>query len=122
MKRSRSLLLHDALIAVDEIAAIVDQRDAAPAELARFLGMAVERQLTILGEALSALRKLEPGILQDLPDADYAIRMRHVLVHGYAAVDAEQVWSTAIDDVPKLRDALRALLRDDELPSGPPPP
>ncbi|WP_159712694.1 HepT-like ribonuclease domain-containing protein [Geminicoccus flavidas] len=57
--------------------------------------MAVERQLTILGEALNALRKLEPDILQGLPDADYAIRMRHVLVHGYAEINADQVWSIA---------------------------
>lgn len=41
------------------------------------------------------------------------IRMRHVLVHGYAEVLPEILWTTATSDVPVLRHQVELLITQD---------
>lgn len=38
------------------------------------------------------------------------IRMRHVLVHGYASILPELLWHTALIDVPVLKEQVAAIL------------
>jgi len=40
------------------------------------------------------------------------IGMRHKLVHDYLGIDYEEVWRTAIDDLPALIRSLEAALRE----------
>lgn len=40
------------------------------------------------------------------------IKMRHVLVHGYATVLPELLWETALEDVPKLKVQIEAILKE----------
>ncbi|MEX2138381.1 MAG: DUF86 domain-containing protein [Pirellulales bacterium] len=66
---------------------------------------AVLHQLLIIGEAAKRLS-------QDFRDQRSAIPwrkiagMRDKLIHGYDAVDLEEVWKTAVTDVPILAAAL----------------
>ena len=39
------------------------------------------------------------------------IRMRHVLVHGYATIQADLLWHTALFDVPLLRNQIEELIK-----------
>lgn len=71
---------------------------------------ATERQLEVLGEALSNLRRLDPVIAERVPDIHRIIGMRNVLVHGYATVDSVTVWTAATSDVPALVPILEMLL------------
>ena len=48
---------------------------------------AVERQFEIIGEALNQLSKIEPDILEKIPDARRIIAFRNILIHGYAVLD-----------------------------------
>lgn len=74
------------------------------------LRAAVERQLEILGEALSRLRKEHPETAASIPDVHRAIAMRNILIHGYAAVDHRLVWGVVEEQVPRLHAVLRQML------------
>jgi uncharacterized protein with HEPN domain len=41
---------------------------------------------------------------------DDIIRMRHVLVHGYATILPELLWHTALEDVPLLKEQIEAII------------
>jgi uncharacterized protein with HEPN domain len=51
----------------------------------------VERQLTIIGEALNRLMKIEPDTASAITDARHIIAFRNILVHGYDIVRNEIV-------------------------------
>src|SRR5206468_1958519 len=65
------------------------------------LRSAVERQLTIVGEAMSRLRKLDPAIMLRITDARKIIAFRNILVHGYDMIDHEVVWGVIETGLPK---------------------
>jgi uncharacterized protein with HEPN domain len=52
----------------------------------------VERQLMIIGEALSQADKLDPNLRETITDIRQIINLRNVIVHGYATVENETIW------------------------------
>jgi len=76
------------------------------------LRSATERQLIILGEALSRLGKVEPSILSSITGFRQIIAFRNILVHGYAMVRNEVVWGILESDLPTLTSEVSSLLRD----------
>lgn len=70
----------------------------------------VVRQLEVIGEATRRLsrelRERYPGV----PWGDMA-GMRDKLIHDYMGVDVELVWTTAMEDVPVLRERVRDILQ-----------
>ena len=82
---------------------------------------AVERQLQILGEALAQLAKVDAQSAAKLPDLPRIIAFRNILVHGYAGIDYETVWSLVQEKLPELLANLTALLGSQGAPPGPPP-
>ncbi len=70
---------------------------------------AVVKNVEIIGEASYMLSTAFKEAHADIPWNDI-IRMRHVLVHGYATVLPELLWQTALEDVPKLKVQIEALL------------
>jgi uncharacterized protein with HEPN domain len=73
------------------------------------LRSAVERQFEILGEALGALRKVDPTTAATIPALAQAVGMRNALIHGYAVVDQSKVWVALSRDLPALAARLDAL-------------
>ena len=59
----------------------------------------VERQLTIVGEALNRLMKTEATIASTITDARQIIAFRNILVHGYDVVRHEVVWGILENDL-----------------------
>lgn len=51
------------------------------------LRSAIERQLQIIGEALSQLSRVEPVTAERIPRLRQIIAFRNILVHGYASID-----------------------------------
>lgn len=70
----------------------------------------VERQLMIIGEAVSQLSKLFPEEAAKLGDVSVIVAFRNRLVHGYSAVDNAVVWGVIQDDLPSLRTQVSARL------------
>jgi uncharacterized protein with HEPN domain len=82
---------------------------------------AVERQLEIVGEALSQALRHHSALLADrVPEAPRIIAFRNQLAHGYASVAEDIVWAIVQRDVPALRRKVNSLLGElDSLPESP---
>ena len=70
---------------------------------------AVMKNLEIIGEAAYMLSETLKERHSSIPWKDI-IKMRHILVHGYATVLPELLWQTALDDVPRLKTQIEGIL------------
>jgi uncharacterized protein with HEPN domain len=70
---------------------------------------AVLHQVTVIGEAV---KRLSPAFRERHPILPWSLMagMRDHLIHGYDAVDLEEVWKTATHDVPEVLIKLEPLL------------
>lgn len=81
------------------------------------LRSAVERQFAIVGEALNRLRRVDLETAESIPDLAGIIGFRNVLIHRYASVDNDIVWSLATTRSASLVASISQLLKE----AGPPP-
>lgn len=93
---SRQRLL-DALEAAEEIISFSENWRAE-----RVTGLAVERLLLIVGEALSRVRDTEPELLDRITDWQLIVGMRNAIVHGYNKLDQARIGAAIRDDLPVL--------------------
>ena len=103
-------LLFDALGAIESSQEFIER-----CSLDQYLGekmrrSAVERQLEILGEACSRLARIEPTLIDQMPNLKLAIDLRNRIIHGYDAVDDEIVYATVIEGLDGLKANLTQLL------------
>ncbi|MXZ88172.1 MAG: DUF86 domain-containing protein [Dehalococcoidia bacterium] len=77
------------------------------------LRAAVEREFTIIGEAMSQLARLDEAVVSRITDSSRIIAFRNVLVHGYTTVDSRLVWQAVIEDLPALIGEVETLLAED---------
>lgn len=73
---------------------------------------AVERQLEIVGEALSQLAKTDPAMVARISDFRRIIALRNILIHGYGKVDHRVIWNIIQRNVPILEREVDALLAE----------
>ena len=71
---------------------------------------AVERHFGIIGEALAQLEQQDPDTAAGIFGRGEIIGMRIVLTHRFYDVDAQVVWDTILNDLPRLRAEVRQLL------------
>ena len=71
---------------------------------------AVERRLSIIGEALHRAEMLEPTIANELPELHEIVGMRNRLIHGYAEVNDGIIWNAVKTMLPDLETRLANLL------------
>ena len=81
------------------------------------LQSAVERQLEIVGEALSQLARTAPALAEQVPDLRQMVGLRNILIHGYVAVDVELVWRAVQDNLPGLKATADRLLSPNQPPA-----
>jgi uncharacterized protein with HEPN domain len=72
------------------------------------MNSAVERQLSIIGEAIVQLLKLEPNV--SITSARQITGFRNILIHNYARVSPAVVWTIIQDDLATLYNEVTALL------------
>jgi uncharacterized protein with HEPN domain len=112
MTREAAKLLWDARLAADRVARITANRSFEDYLADEILRWAVERQLTIIGEALSGLRRVDSPMAGNIPDLARIVAFRNVLIHGYAVVDDRLVWGVIERNLDQLRTVLATLLKD----------
>ncbi len=76
------------------------------------LRLAVERALTIIGEALSQLAKLDAVFASRLNEHQRIIAFRNILIHAYAEVDDRIVWDVVRQKIPALLVQASSLLTE----------
>jgi uncharacterized protein with HEPN domain len=70
----------------------------------------IERQLCIVGEALTQLRNMDDELIDTLPNAHKAIGFRNILIHGYFAIDDAIVWEVVQFHPPDLLDRVNEMI------------
>ena len=76
------------------------------------LRSAVERQLAILGEALTQLAKIDSQTASRITEYQRIIAFRNILVHGYVEIDNRIVWNVLQQYLPGLKTQAEALLAE----------
>ena len=74
------------------------------------LRSAVERQLEIVGEALSQLARTDPATASQISEHKRIIAFRNILIHGYAEIDQRIVWNVLELKLPIVHRQAEALL------------
>lgn len=79
----------------------------------------VERNFTIIGEAMNRLRRHEPQIAERMSSHKKIVAFRNSLIHGYDKIDYEIVWAAIQNDLPVLRAEVASILeeREDQSPN-----
>ncbi|MEX0886152.1 MAG: HepT-like ribonuclease domain-containing protein [Phycisphaeraceae bacterium] len=111
MKRDVGIYLHDMLDACRAIEQHVAGRTLADYQQQRTIRSAVERELFVIGEALAAVRRLEPEMVEHITDAARIIGLRNQLAHAYFSVHDEEIWGIIENNLSVLARELEQLLR-----------
>ena len=76
----------------------------------RLVRSSVEREFTIIGEAVLALSHKAPDIFESITNARRIVDFRNRLTHEYPSVDDELVWALAKIDLQVLKRECDALI------------
>jgi uncharacterized protein with HEPN domain len=110
MDENVHLWLHDMLTAVDEIFAFLPEpRNYIEFEKDIKTRRAVERNIEILGEAMSRILKTDPKF--NIANARRTVDTRNRVIHGYNTVSTSIIWAIAVRELPKLRKEILSLLK-----------
>ena len=74
---------------------------------------AIVKNIEIIGEAAYMLTDT---FKSQHPEIEWPVivRMRHVLVHGYYQLDADEIWLTATQNIPELQPKISDILKQIE--------
>jgi uncharacterized protein with HEPN domain len=111
MQRDSRCYLWDALKAAEAVQTFLRGKTYEAFIDDELVRSAVERQLQIIGEALSQLSRVDPQIAGNVAELPRIIAFRNILVHGYAVIDYDTVWRLIEDKLPELQTNLTMLLR-----------
>lgn len=103
MPRDARAYLADIVDACDAIGAALVGIDLEAYKVNRLIRSSVERELTIIGEAMVVLSRTAPDIFAVITHARRIVDFRNQLTHAYPDVNDALVWGTADRDVPMLR-------------------
>ncbi len=70
---------------------------------------AIERNIEIIGEAMSRILKSDPAI--KITDNRRIVDTRNRIIHGYDSVSADILWGIIIRNLPTLEKEIKALLK-----------
>jgi len=104
--------LRDALYACEELAPFTVGKSLSNYQRENGLRRIVERLLEVIGEAINQALRIEPELVESIPDALVIVGMRNRIAHGYDDLKDEVIWNAATEDSPALAINLRALLSD----------
>ncbi|MEQ8554605.1 MAG: DUF86 domain-containing protein [Cyclobacteriaceae bacterium] len=69
---------------------------------------AVERNIEIIGEAMSRILKVDPSI--QISHTRKIVDTRNRIIHGYDSVSEDILWGIIINSLPDLQDEVKKLL------------
>lgn len=95
-----------AILSIDEH--LQFQRDYFTYKQNKTIRRAVERELEIIGEAISKLLKINPAI--QISYARLIVDLRNKVIHAYDNVNDAVIWKVIIKDIPVLQTEVEVLL------------
>ncbi len=70
---------------------------------------AVERNIEIIGEAMSRILKIEPSI--KISNSRKIVDARNKIIHGYDEISEEVIWGIVVKNLPILKNEVELLLK-----------
>ncbi|MDO9557198.1 MAG: DUF86 domain-containing protein [Coriobacteriia bacterium] len=110
MPRDARAYLADIVDSCGAITLAMDGIDLDAYRSNRLIRSAVEREFTIIGEAVSVLSSKSPEVFTSITHARRIVDFRNQLTHEYPNVNDVLVWGIADRDVPVLRRECAALI------------
>jgi uncharacterized protein with HEPN domain len=97
--------LFDVKFAIKEIDTffITNEKDYFKYQKNIMLKRAVERNLEIIGEAISRILKLEPTFALKITNSKAIVSLRNQVIHAYDNISDESICSVLINHLPKLK-------------------
>lgn len=95
-----------------EVVAMTKGKKRADLDNDRQLNLALVRLLEIIGEAASRIPKEDQARHTDISWSEI-ISLRNRLIHGYDTVDFDILWQIVNQDLPRLIESLRNVLRQE---------
>lgn len=111
MQHESKKYLHDIVKACEALLKFIEGKGFDDYDNDLLLRSAIERQLMIVGEALNRAVREDPDIADSIDDVREIINLRNVIVHGYAVVENATIWGVVQEDVPRLYEQVKDLLR-----------
>jgi len=103
--------LYDILLSIQSINEFVgDVRVFEVYESDKKLRRAVEREITIIGEAVNRIKNTDSTF--EISNARRIIDTRNRVAHAYDAVDDAMIWNIVINHLPNLKSEVEKLLSD----------
>lgn len=112
MQRDPRAWLWDVREAAQSIGGFVAGLNSSDYAKSELVHSAVERKFEVIGEALNQLSKADASMAARVPNLPQIIAFRNQLIHGYALVDHDTVWSVIQNSLPALGQAVEALLHE----------
>lgn len=106
---SQGLLTH-ILESASAVEDYVQDRTLADFSNDRMLRRAVEREFTIIGEAMARLRRDFPELASRISEDHRIVAFRNQLIHGYDIINDAITWGIAMHKLPVLRSEIQALM------------
>ena len=104
--------LYDIRFAIEEIESFFEnaEKNFANFEQNIMLKRAIERNLEIIGEAISRILAREPKI--EISNARKIVNLRNFVIHSYDSISDENIWAIVINNLPALKKEIQKLLPD----------
>ena len=74
------------------------------------LRRAIERNLEIIGEAMSRILKEDPEF--QIENARRIIGLRNQIIHGYDSISDENIWGILVTHLPKLKSEIENKIKE----------
>lgn len=113
MDRHLKAYLFDIQTAIDEIYSFFENVPKLFDEYGRnlMLRRAIERNISIIGEAVNRVVKEYPDV--QITNARAIIATRNRVIHAYDAVTDDIMWKIVINDLPRLREDVVSLMSEE---------
>jgi uncharacterized protein with HEPN domain len=111
MDRQVNKLLQDILEAANSIDSFIAGFKLSDYQKTKLVRRAVERELTIIGEAMNNLLKLERDI--PITAGRKIISFRNLVTHAYDSVNDETTWVIITKHLPVLKSEVEPLLKQE---------
>lgn len=113
MDRSLKKYLEDIMLSIQEIELFLEQR---PRHFQVYMEdlmfkRAIERNIGIIGEAMSKILQLNPEI--NISNARNIKNTRNYIVHAYDTLEPHIIWNIVINDIPKLKEEISCLFNEE---------
>ena len=112
MKRDPRAFLSDVIEAGHAIQQAVAGINLDDYSNSRLIRSSVEREFTIIGEALSQLSRRDGDLFAQIDQAPQIISFRNKLTHEYVTINDQLVWGVIHDNLPVLLKQCTQLLSE----------